>query len=353
MEPSLPSGDPTVRLPRAHGGAPLTGRLRTDPDDFQVVERLGYEPSGSGEHVFLRVRKRERNSHDVADQLARLAGVAPMAIGYAGLKDRRALTTQHFSVHLPGREGPDWTVLNDASLEILDVGRHDRKIRRGRLRGNRFDIRVRDVQGDRRRAEAVLQQIRASGVPNYFGTQRFGRDGGNLRSVDALFSGRARRPKRQQRSMWLSAARSYLFNEVLATRVADGSWQTAIEGDVMLLAGSHRQFAYDATDPTLAIRVHQRLVHPSGPLCGRPSRALQSVATAVEREREVLAPWQEWIAGLQAFGLDADRRSLRLVVSDLEWQWDGSELRLDFFLPAGAYATAVLREILDDTVAPE
>ena len=351
MGRSLPSGDPTLRLPRAHGSAPLTGRLRTDPDDFRVDERLGYDPSGSGEHAFLVIRKRGRNTHDIARRIARLADVPQVAVGYAGLKDRHALTTQHFSVHLPGREDPDWSVLEDGTVEVLEVGRHGRKIRRGRLNGNRFTIRVREVRGDPGRAEAILQRIRESGVPNYFGAQRFGREGGNLRAVDALFEGRGRRPGRERRGIWLSAARSHLFNEVLATRVADGSWRTALDGDVMLLAGSQGQFAYDTTDPTLAIRVQQMQVHPSGPLCGRPSRALQPQGTAAARERAVLATWEDWIAGLQAFGLAADRRPLRLAVADMEWQWDGAGLRLGFFLAAGGYATAVLREIVDETAA--
>ena len=176
MSAEIPSGDPTLYLPFAHGGPVLQGYLRTTPEGFVVEEELGYQASGEGEHVFLKVRKRGRNTQEVARAIAKLAGVSQLAVGYAGLKDRHALTTQHFSVQLPGREAPDWAALEDDSLQVLSAERHHRKIRRGSLQGNRFAIRVDRVQGDRDRAEQSLQRIAAAGVPNYFGAQRFGRE---------------------------------------------------------------------------------------------------------------------------------------------------------------------------------
>lgn len=342
------SDHPTRDLPRAHGGAPLRGSLRSEPKDFVVEEELGYTASGEGEHEFLVIRKRGRNTHEVARTIAKLAEVPQVAVGYAGLKDRNAVTTQHFSVQLPGREPPDWHLIEDDSLQLLSRGRHHRKIRRGGLRGNRFVIRVREVAGDREKAEQTLQQIASRGVPNYFGDQRFGRQGSNLIRVAELFAGRGRRPKREQRGLLLSAARAQLFNQVLAARVASGVWDTPVDGDVMLLAGAQRQFMNDPSDSSIAIRVAQLDVHPSGPLCGRPSRALTPQGRAAQIESDVLDGSRDWIDGLARMGLDQDRRALRLAVSDLAWEWLDDDLVLRFGLVAGAYATVVLRELVDD-----
>jgi tRNA pseudouridine13 synthase len=296
------------------------------------------------------VRKRDRNTHEVARALAKLAGVAQVAVGYAGLKDRHAVTTQHFTVHLAGRDAPDWSRLEDDSLQVLTAERHRRKIRRGALRGNRFEIRLRQLGGDRATAERRLVAIATRGVPNYFGSQRFGRRGQNLQRVEDLFAGRGRRPNREQRGLLLSAARGQLFNVVLAQRVGEGTWDEAIPGDVMLLAGSQRQFQHDPADTTIPARLAALDIHPTGPLCGRAGRALRPKAMALHDEEVMLGPWQAWREGLERFGLDADRRALRLAVQDLGWQWDYPDLVLQFGLPPGSYATAVLRELMRDPV---
>lgn len=341
-------GDPTSALPYAFGGPVLRGRLRARAEDFVVEELLGYAPSGDGEHDFLTVRKRERNTHEVARALAKLAGVPQVAIGYAGLKDRRAVTTQHFSVQLPGRGSPDWSRLNDDSLQVIDVQRHQRKIRRGGLRGNRFSIVVSAVSGDRDAAEACLRRMRDQGAPNYFGSQRFGHDGRNLLQVQAMFEGRGRRPKRELRGLLLSAARAQLFNQVLAARVADGSWRRALPGEVLSPDGSQAQFLDDAQDLTIAPRLAVGEIHPTGPLCGRHSRSLSPQQDADRVESDALDTWADWIDALAAHGLDADRRALRLMCTDLQWRWQDDGLQLEFSLPAGTYATAVLREVVGE-----
>lgn len=345
---TFPVGDPTLDLPFAYGGPVLRGQVRATPEDFMVEEELGYGPSGAGEHVFLTLRKRDRNTQDVAHALARLAGVQLGAVGFAGLKDRYAVTTQHFSVQMPGREAPDWTLLDDAGIEVLAEARHDRKIRRGSLRGNRFVLRIRRVEGDRSAADDLLQRFVVAGVPNYFGNQRFGRGGSNLARVDELFAGRGRRPKRDQLSILLSAARSQLFNQVLAERIRRTCWDRPLVGDVMVFEGAQRQFMYDPSDATIGERLQTLDLHPSGPLDGRASRALQPQHDAKGLEQAVLADWAGWREGLQRFGLEANRRALRVPVSDLHWQWDGDDLVLGFGLGSGAYATAVLRELVVD-----
>jgi tRNA pseudouridine13 synthase len=311
-----------------------------------VEEELGYQASGEGEHVFLTVRKRGRNTQEVARAIAKLSGVPQMAVGYAGLKDRHAVATQHFTVQLPGREAPEWASLEDDSLQILSAERHHRKIRRGGLRGNRFVIRVDSARGDRGLVEQRLRRIERAGVPNYFGSQRFGRDGQNLVRVAEFFAGRGHRPGRDQRGLLLSAARAQLFNRVLQARVEDGIWDRAVDGDVMALSGSQRQFMYDTADATIASRLAELDIHPTGPLCGRRSRALETVLTARSIEEQALSDWLDWISGLQRFGLDADRRALRLAVPDMHWHWTHEVFEISFRLVAGAYATAVLREIV-------
>ena len=188
---------------------------------------------------------------------------------------------------------------------------------------------------------ASLAPLEARGI-----SQRFGRNGSNLARAEALFSGSGRRLGREQRGLILSAARSQLFNQVLAARVAGGNWGAGLDGDVMSLAGSGRQFHYDNGDASLPERIQQLDVHPTGPLCGRPSRSLSTAADCELIEREALAPWQGWIDGLTRFGLDADRRALRLAVDALDWSWQDRALTLSFELTAGAYATSVLRELV-------
>ncbi|MDN5925146.1 MAG: tRNA pseudouridine(13) synthase TruD, partial [Xanthomonadales bacterium] len=231
-------------LPYAHGGAALSARLRTTPEDFRVDEILGYVASGEGEHVLLQVQKRGANTDWVARELARFAGVAPLAVGYAGQKDRHALTTQAFSVQLAGKPEPDWSQFPHAEVSVLSSTRHLRKIKRGALAGNRFELVLREVSGDHALAEQRLAAIAARGVPNYFGEQRFGRGGANVERALAMFAGK--RVDRATRSMLVSAARSQIFNDVLAARVVDGSWDQALDGEIWSLAGSRSWFGPEA-----------------------------------------------------------------------------------------------------------
>lgn len=345
MSPSAsPPGDPTADLPCAHGGPSLTGRARSSAEDFVVEECLGFEASGAGEHLLMSVEKTGLNTAEVARLLARAAGVRPAAVGFAGLKDRLAVTRQYFSVQLPGRADPDWTGLPDR-VRVLSAVRHDRKLRRGALSGNRFRIVLREVGGDRLAVAGTCRAIVREGVPNYFGPQRFGRDGVNVSAAAALFAGELRRPGRERRGMLLSAARSMIFNDVLATRVADRSWQNLLEGEVIALDRSRSHFPYDPDDASLAERLAGFDVHPTGPLPGRPSRALAPGASAARVEAGVLAGYPDFIEGLQRLGVDADRRALRAAVRDFAWSFEEEALVLGFELPAGSYATAVLREI--------
>src|SRR5688500_16730003 len=195
-------------LPRAHGEAVLSARIRSVPEDFRVEEVDAFEASGSGEHLLLAIEKRGMNTAFAARRIAEWAGVPESAIGYAGLKDRHAVTRQRFSVHLPKKVAPDLAALDSEDLRVLAHAWHARKLPRGALAGNRFELILRQVQGGREAVEQRLHAIASRGIPNYFGEQRFGRDGDNVANALAMFSGR--RVRREHRTLFLSAARSEL-----------------------------------------------------------------------------------------------------------------------------------------------
>jgi tRNA pseudouridine13 synthase len=332
-----------LELPRAHGAAPLTAELRRTPDDFRVDEILGYDADGEGEHALLWVEKRDANTDWVARELARFAGVPPLNVGYAGLKDRHAVTRQAFTVQLAGKLDPDWSAFPHAEVKVLASTRHKRKLKRGALRGNRFVLVLRDVRGERTRAEEVLQAIATRGVPNYFGEQRFGREGGNVAQARAMFAGR--RVDRDKRSILLSAARSHIFNSVLAARVERDAWDKPLEGEIWSLAGSRSWFGPEPFDDKLAARLAQGDIHPSGPLWGQGDPPTTSVAG--DLEREIASAYTDLTEGLVAARMEQERRPLRLLPKDLRWRWlDDETLELGFELPAGAYATVVARELI-------
>jgi len=329
-------------LPWAYDGPPLRARLRSVPEDFRVEEILGYDADGQGEHVLLWVEKRGANTDWVARELARFAGVPPVAVGFAGMKDRHAVTRQTFSVQMAGKPDLDWSTFPHAEVKVLAATRHSRKLKRGALRGNRFMLILRDVQGDREAAERVLGQIALRGVPNYFGEQRFGREGGNVAQARAMFAGR--RVERDKRSFLLSAARSQIFNNVLAARVERGAWDTPLDGEIWSLAGSRSWFGPEPFTEVLAGRLARADIHPSGPLWGQGEPPSQAEAGALERA--AAAACQDLADGLVAARMDQERRPLRLIPQDLTWRWlDGDALELVFELPAGAYATVVVREL--------
>ena len=327
-------------------GKPLaTGRIRQHPEDFQVTEIPLLEPDGEGEHVWLWIRKRGENTLYVAEQLSTLAGVHPRQVSFAGLKDRHAVTEQWFSVQLPGKDEPLWESMNSDTLTVLRHARHSRKLRRGALKGNTFRITLRENTGDPGELEQRLDIVARKGVPNYFGEQRFGRNGSNLQTADRLFRNPKLRLSRNKRSLALSAARSLLFNQVLSARVNAGNWNAPLVGDAMQLDGSHSYFIAESVDADLSGRVASQDVHPTGPVHGRGENPAQGACR--ELETAVLAEHASWCAGLEAAGLKQDRRALRLGVTGLAWQWEPfGELVLTFSLPAGAYATSVLREVV-------
>jgi len=328
----------------AHGAPVLSARIRTTPEDFLVEEIDGFEATGSGEHLLLTIEKRGTNTAFAAAELARWAGVPPMGVSYAGLKDRHAVTRQRFSVHLPKRIAPDLASLQSTDMRVVKSEWHSRKLPRGALAGNRFELILRDVQGEREAIDERLTLIGAQGVPNYFGEQRFGRFGDNVANALAMFAGR--RVGRDQRTLLLSAARSELFNQVLAARVSDGSWNRGLPGEVWMLDGSRSVFGPEPMTDAISTRLAEFDIHPTAPLWGRGQ--LRSTDDAKALEESVLADPRALSLrqGLEAAGLSQERRSTRLRPGGLRSEWlDEGTLRLCFELPPGSYATTLLAEL--------
>lgn len=331
-------------------GAPEHSAVfKREVDDFCVDEDLGFELSGSGEHLCVQIRKTGVATPQVVRALSGAASVREQDIGYAGLKDRQGVCVQWFSIYLPSERVPDFTGFSEAGMEILQTLRNSRKIRRGSHRGNLFRIRLREVRGGENEAPPELlgrlEAIAARGVPNYFGEQRFGTGNENVMMAARLFSGELRMARGFKRGMLLSAARSCVFNEVLSRRVLAGNWDQYLDGDVMNLEGTESVFVPQEWDAELCARVDAMDIHPTGPLWGKGM--LRSSAAARELELACVEEFHDLCAGLEAAGLEQARRSLRLPVRGLQWVWlPGQILELQFTLPPGAYATSVLRELL-------
>jgi tRNA pseudouridine13 synthase len=324
--------------PYAFGGPSGQGQIKSCADDFIVTESLAFTPEGNGEHCFVEIEKSGENTEYLARRLARFAGVRQRDIGYAGLKDRHGRTRQWFSIWMPGKDDPDWHLLESDSIKVIQSCRHLRKLKRGALIGNDFQITLRACSLDKQVVASQLQAIKQRGFPNYFGEQRFGNRGQNLQRAYSLFQGAKFKP--ELRSLYLSAARSYLFNLILAERVKNECWDQALPDEVFKLAGSNSWFSSPILDDALTERLHSGDIHPSGPLWGKGS------GVAPELEAKIIETQTQLAEGLVAAGLEYDRRALRCQPENLCWEFaSDSLLNLSFCLPAGSYATVLLREI--------
>jgi tRNA pseudouridine13 synthase len=348
-------------LPRVCGTPLLRGQFKVRTDDFCVTEELGFECSGEGEHLWLFVRKSGISTTDAAACLARAAGVRMSALSWSGLKDKHGICRQWFSVHSPGKALGAFQSLKSDALVIEKMQRNHRKLRRGSHRSNHFRIRLRSLKPNSEDVTSMtalddlekrIEWIISNGVPNYFGEQRFGYS--NLENAAEFFLGNRIPRGRNERGMWLSAARSAIFNAVLAQRVLDGTWNQYLPGDVMNLDGSASVFVSDSCDRTLCERLRLMDIHPTGPMWGQG--ALRSSAQVLALESEIAQNLDVFSEGLAGMGLQQERRSLRLPVKALNYSrlalqsCEGADqapgVELSFSLPSGSYATAVLHELL-------
>ncbi len=318
------------------------GRLKAEFADFIVREELGYPLAGEGEFVAVKVRKTNANTLFVGEQLAKFVGISAKNMSYAGLKDRHAVTEQWFCLHLAGKETPDFSTFECEGVEILEVTRHNRKIRTGALEGNHFELLLRDVV-ETNELKQRLNQLQAVGFPNYFTEQRFGRDGHNLTEVQRWASGEISVKDRKKRSFYLSAARSEVFNLVISQRIADQQMQTVLLGDYLQLAGSNSFFEVKAED---LMQSQQRLdendVLLTAPLIGENSLE----QNGNEREKAIVAQHENLISLMKKERMNTARRAMLCKPQDLRWQFESEGLRLKFFLNSGSYATGLVRELI-------
>ncbi|WP_038126215.1 tRNA pseudouridine(13) synthase TruD [Thiomicrorhabdus sp. Milos-T2] len=395
-----------------NGQPSFQGLLKSIPQDFKVTEQIDYEFSGEGEHLWCWVEKIGQNTDWVAGMLASWAGTAKANVGFAGQKDRQAVTQQWFSIQLPGKPNPNPEDLKVDGVKILKMVRHNRKLQRGGLAGNTFELLIRDikpltsptetgfdnVENSKQQLEKRLQKVLEQGVPNYFGEQRFGNNANNLREGEKLLASDSRhaskkrgknyrgrsRGNHNQQSLYISALRSWMFNDLLSQRVQQQNWNKVLPGDILQLTGSDKWFAADGTEvlADLQQRVTEGYLSPTGGLFG--DGELPTKADALALESQIVQSYQAWCDALANNRVKQDRRSLVLGVPDLEWAFELIEpsqsvltdesllneiqspemqspgmqspgmqpnmttlnLRLKFTLPAGSFATMVLREIL-------
>jgi len=323
-------------------------QFKSCSNDFIVRETLSFEPQGEGTHAFLYIEKSNTNTQWLARQLARFAGVEAKEIGYAGLKDRNALSQQWFSINLELCDEPDWDKFQLDGVQLLKKTLHRRKLKRGVIKHNSFEIILRDIKGTTK--EELINKVNAikqSGVPNYFAQQRFGHDYNNLSQAARWFSGAIKIKKRADKSIILSAARSMVFNQMLSQRIEKTGWNTLLSGDTMMLSGTHSLFSTDEIDDKLRQRFQQGDIHPTAALWGRGE--LNSSNDLLLLEQNVAETLRQWCHALEKQGLKQDRRSARLFPENLNIDFADDSLEkvtLSFSLSSGSYATAVLREII-------
>ncbi|GAA5140777.1 tRNA pseudouridine(13) synthase TruD [Thalassotalea piscium] len=331
-----------------YGIPEATGDLRTKMSDFVVLEQLPFTPSGNGEHLLIKLRKTGLNTVFVARQLAKYFAVKESMVTYAGLKDRFAVTEQWFGVHIPGKAVDDLSEFKLEGIEVLEYARHEKKLRIGALTGNRFEIILRSVTN----VDDLIRRWYAAvehGVPNYYGEQRFGINGGNIEKAKALFSG-AKVKDRKKRSIYLSAARSYLFNHLVSERIKAEQFDVLNVGDVMMLAGTQSIFHLDEVDDIAKQRFIEKDIDLTACLWG--SGETKATGVTAKQEYGLIEEFPEICHGLIKFGLKQERRRIRLSLNEAEISFDKQNanehvVKLKFFLPSGCFATTILREILN------
>ncbi|MCU7959955.1 MAG: tRNA pseudouridine(13) synthase TruD [gamma proteobacterium symbiont of Bathyaustriella thionipta] len=333
-------------LPYAYGRPAGRARIKTRAEDFQVDEIPYVAAAGQGEHLYVRIRKRGTNTAWLAQQLAQLAGITDRDVGYAGLKDRQALTTQWFSLHLPKGEMPDLSALENEDIQVLESVWSEQKLHPGDLSGNRFQLILREVSASDEEMQKRSGLIQQQGVPNYFMAQRFGHNDHNLQQAERLLNGKIKL-KRSERGFLFSAARSLLFNLVLAERVRQNNWNQVLQGDWLSINGTDAGQMVFAVNEELSQRVDKAELHPSGPLWGKDCEHEHVRKAAATLEKQALAAYQIWQQGLERFGLRCDRRPLRVIPQSFSCQkLAQDQWQLDFQLPPGSYATALVRELV-------
>ncbi|WP_407300858.1 tRNA pseudouridine(13) synthase TruD [Raoultella ornithinolytica] len=331
-----------------HGKPQGQGILKANPEDFVVVEDLGFAPDGEGEHLLVRILKTDCNTRFVADALAKFLKIHAREVSFAGQKDKHAVTEQWLCARLPGKEMPDLSKFQLEGCQVLEYARHKRKLRLGALKGNQFTLILREIS-DRDEVERRLQAVAAQGVPNYFGAQRFGIGGSNLLGALRWAESGAPLRDRNKRSFWLSAARSGLFNQQVSIRLKKPEFNQVVDGDALQLAGRGSWFVATPEERAqLQVRVDNRELMITAALPGSGEWGSQREALAAEQA--AVAEETQLQALLVREKVEAARRAMLLYPQQMSWNWwDDVTVELRFWLPAGSFATSVVRELINTT----
>ena len=332
-------------LAYAYSEPDISASYKVNNEDFQVNEVLSFEPDGDGDHLFLYVEKNGLTTQDVQKQLMQHFKLPAKDVSFSGMKDKQAITQQWFSVKQRDGDLAETKELNSEQLTVQRSLKNKRKLKRGSHRTNQFAIRLRDLSVTPDALIERLDRITSEGVPNYFGEQRFGRNEDNVAKAKQLFAGSLKLNDRYQRGIYISAARAYLFNQVLMRRVETGTWNTYMSGDVMSLDGTSSSFKPADWDQVLADRLAKKDIHPSGPMWGSGKLLTDDLSAALEMN--VINTEQELSSGLEQIGLEQERRALRSMPKNLHYSIeDSSTILIEFSLSKGAYATTLLRELV-------
>lgn len=334
------------------------GQYKAQPSDFIVHEKLGFEPGGGGEHLYLHVEKEHLTTFEAVDILAKAFGASARNIGYSGMKDKLAITRQWFSV--PTSKTSDTlpqTSSSSGQLKVLEAHRHARKLRIGTHKSNAFELIIRHIGSVKNSATENPQTIQKAlnrriadltkrGYPNYVGPQRFGKNGNNIAKAIHHLENPQRKIKPKTRGLYLSALRSALFNQVLAKRIENQSWLMPMFGEPMMLAGSRSVFLPGDNDSQdeLQQRLEACDISTTGLLSGEGESGATAACAAFESQS--LAEFISVIDALSQSRVRADRRALRAVVTQVKAVWlDEQTLQLKFSLPPGAYASMLVRNL--------
>lgn len=324
----------------AYAPPKASGYIKSVPEDFCVLEQLSFELTGEGEHLFLLIEKTLLNTEEMVKIIARAFNLPFKAISYAGLKDKFAKTTQWFSLHLPGMSDPPLEDLKSDNYRVIKAMRHNKKLKIGAIKANHFTLNIKQFEGDKEALTTRIEHIKAHGVPNYFGPQRFGNQGHNLHHAKSLLLDHKKIKNRHLRGIYYSAARSFLFNLILNHRVGDTTWNQPLRGDLMMLSGSHSVFHVESPDDEIIQRTEKNDISPAAPLWGKGDERLTN--DALIRQNMAIEPWQAWCLALEQHELQRAYRAMVLLPNNLQFQ----DNVFTFSLPTGTYATTVLRELL-------